>query len=122
MTRTHSGPQLRAAIDVGVGVGARGCICAGLAAISIGPGASTASAGLWSAAATLGPAGASAQGDVAMDASGATVVAWVAAGGALRATVRPPGGVFAQATTLVPDSAGIPAVALDGSGRALVAW
>ena len=90
--------------------------------MTIGPGASTASAGLWSAPATLGPAGGSARGDVAMDASGATVVAWVAAGGVVRATARPAGSVFAQATTLAPDSAGTPAVALDGGGRALVTW
>ena len=103
-------------------MGVRTWICSALVALAIGPGASTAIAGLWSAPATLGPAGGSALGDVAMDASGATVVTWLAADGAVRATVRPSGGVFAQATTLAADSAGTPAVALDGSGRALVAW
>ena len=90
--------------------------------VAIGPGASSAIAGLWGAPATLGPAGNSASGDVAMDGSGTAVVAWAATSGALRATVRPSGGIFAQAATLAPDGAGTPAVALDGSGRALVAW
>lgn len=104
-------------------VGTRTCAraaCAALA-IALGPGASTAIAGLWSAPAGLGTAGAATVGDVTMDASATTVVTWVA-DGAVRAAVRPAGSVFGASATLAPDGSGPPAAALDGTGRALIAW
>jgi hypothetical protein len=50
------------------------------------------------------------------------VVAWVADDGSVRAAVRPPGGFFAGSTLLAPSGGGAPAITLDGTGHALLAW
>jgi hypothetical protein len=97
---------------------------AGLAALLVaaGSGASSATAQLWSAPATLGHDGLAVSGDVDVDADGTAIVAWVAEDGPVRVAVRLPGAAFGTTLTLAPDDGRRAAVALDGGGGALVAW
>jgi hypothetical protein len=92
------------------------------AALAFGPGTPAATAGAWSAAATLGQAGITVVGDVAVDTDGRAVVVWADDGGAVRAAVRSPDTAFEPTRTLAPDGGRAAAVALDGDGGALVAW
>jgi hypothetical protein len=84
------------------------------------------SGGAWSAPITLGPPGEDL--DLAVDASGAALLTWIA-GGQLHAAVRPAGGSFGPSQALGPASRGWlgfggiePSVTVDPSGRALAVW
>jgi hypothetical protein len=87
-----------------------------------GPGASVATAGLWSAPAPLAEDGSAVLADVAVNEAGTAVVAWSAGGGPVRVAMRPAAAPFRPTETLAPDGGQGVAAALNGHGDAVVAW
>ena len=87
-----------------------------------GPGASVATAGLWSAPAPLGEGGSAVLADVAINDAATAVVAWSGNGAPVRVAMRPAGAPFGPIETLAPDGGEAVAAALNGRGDALIAW
>lgn len=88
--------------------------------LAAGPGASVAAAGLWTAPAQLGPG--AGPGDIDVQANGTAVAAWTGSGNSVRASIRRAGNAFGSPVTLAADGGQAVAVAIDGSGGALVAF